>query len=168
MTAVSGEFRRLATSPPADLDALMHRGQAPEPDRLAGAEYRGANTARWLARVGNREFVKGFEQQPDGKVRGYNRRVSQDGQWASPGAPFAYFAVRPVDPAARDNHYLNALLLDYRAGSDRGFDPARLIRDYLVCVQPESDDLLLGRAFLALGRFRPSPSYFVLERLPLA
>jgi hypothetical protein len=72
--------------------------------------------------------------------------------------------VRRVDPAARDNHYLQALLLDYGAGAKSRLDPARPIRDYLVRVEPGSDDLLLGRAFLALGPFRPSPTFFVLER----
>lgn len=163
MTTPSAEFHRLATATPRDLDAVMRRGQAPDPRPLAGAEFRGLNTARWLAGLRMQQFVKGFEER-DGAVRGYNRRVPQDGRWASPGERFAFFTVGPVDPAARDNHYLDALLLDYRAGSDRGLDPARRIRDYLVRVVPGSDDLLLGRAFLALGPFRPSPTYFVLER----
>ena len=60
---------------------------------------------------------------------------------------------------------MNALLLDYGAGGNRCLDPSGLIRDYLVRVEPGSDELLLGRAFLALGPFRPSPSYFVLEPL---
>jgi hypothetical protein len=168
MPNASAEFRRLATRLPSELDGLMRRGQTPDPDRLAGAEFRGANTARWMAQVGMRQFIKGFERRPDGRILGYNRRVAQDGldgRWASPGERFAFFAVRPVDPAARDNHYLNALLLDYAAAGNRRLDPSRPIRDYLVRVEPGSDDVLLGRAFLALGPFRPSPSFFVLQRM---
>jgi hypothetical protein len=165
VTTASIDFRRLAAAAPSELDAVMRRGDTPDPDRLAGAEYRGANTARWTALLRMQQFVKGFERRPDGGLSGYNRRVPQDGRWAAPGERFAFFAVRPVDPAARDNRYLNALLLDYGAGGNRRLDPARPIRDYLVRVEPGSDDLLLGRAFVALGPFRPSPTFFVLERL---
>ena len=168
MTAASTRFQRLACCHPFELEDGMRRGETPEPTALAGAEYRGANTAGWTVRLRMQQFVKGFERRPDGGLRGYNRRVTQDGldgEWAAPGERFAFFDVRPVDPAARDNHYLNALLLDYGAGGNRLLDPSRPIRDYLVRVDPGSDELLLGRAFLALGPFRPSPTFFVLERL---
>jgi hypothetical protein len=112
------------------------------------------------------QFVKGFERRADGSLAGYNRRVAQDGldgQWASPGRRFGFFTVGSVNPAARDNHYLQALLLDYGAGGNPWFDPSRPIRDYLVQVD---DGLLLGRAFLAVGPLRPSAgTYFVLEPL---
>jgi hypothetical protein len=165
MTLASDRFRDLVGRPAAELDACMRRGSTPDVGRLVGAEFRGSNTAGWTQRLRMQQFVKGFERRPDGRVFGYNRRVAQDGRWAAPGGRFAFFAVRGVDPAARDNHYLQALLLDYAAGSAVRFDPARGIRDYLVRVDPGSDDLLLGRAVLALGPLRPSPTYFVLERL---
>jgi hypothetical protein len=166
MIAASARFRSLVASPSWDLDALMRRGGTPDPDALAGVEYRGANTAAWMARLRMQQFIKGFQLRPDGGLLGYNRRVPQDGRWAVPGRPFGFFDVREVDPATRDNYYLQSLLLDYRAGGNPTFDPSRTIRDYLVRVDPRSDDLLVGRAFLAIGPFRPSPSYFLLERLP--
>ena len=162
----STRFRDLVDGPPSALDAYMRRGELPDARSLAGLEFRGANTAGWAARLRIREFVKGFERRPDGRLAGYNRRVPQDGRWAAPGERFAFFDVRRVDPAARDNHYLQALLLDYSAADGPRLDPARAIRDYLVRVESGSDELLLGRAFLALGPLRPSPTYFVLERLP--
>ena len=168
MTVASVRFRTLVGSPAAELDACMRRGETPDVGTLAGREFRGANTAGWAVRLRMRQFIKGFERRPDGRLFGYNRRVPQDGlegAWASPSEPFAYFEVRTVDPAARDNHYLQALLLDYGAGGGGRLDPARGIRDYLVRVDLGSDDLLLGRAFLALGPLRPSPTYFVLEPL---
>ena len=165
MTISSGRFRDLVGRPAADLDACMRRGGTPDADSLAGAEYRGANTAGWTVRLRMQQFVKGFERRDDGRLFGYNRRVAQDDRWAAPGTRFAFFEVRDVDPAARDNHYLQALLLDYGAGGGSRLDPARGIRDYLVRVDPASDDLLLGRAFIALGPLRPSPTYFVLERV---
>jgi hypothetical protein len=166
MNAASARFRSLVLLPSAELEALLRRGTTPDPDALAGVEYRGANTAAWMARVRMQQFVKGFERQPEGRLLGYNRRVPQDGRWADPGKRFGFFDVGEVDPAARDNRYLQALLLDYGAGGNPRLDPSRAIRDYLVRVEPGSDDLLIGRAFLAMGPFRPSPSFFILEPMP--
>jgi hypothetical protein len=42
---------------------------------------------------------------------------------------------------------------------------ARRLRDYLVQVTPGSNDLLLGQAFLAVGRARVAVGWFALERL---
>jgi hypothetical protein len=166
MTTSSARFRDLVGSSPSELDAVMRGGEIPDLDTLADAEFRGANTARWTVRLRMQQFIKGFERRSDGTLRGYNRRVTQDGltgEWAEPGERFAFFDVRKVDPDARENHYVKALVLDYGAGGNPWYDPSRPIRDYLVRVDPRSDELLLGRAFLALGPFRPSPSYFVLE-----
>jgi hypothetical protein len=161
--SASARFRELVAAPPAELEAGMRRGRTPDLERLAGADFRGANTAGWTVRARMQQFVKGFERRADGAVVGFNRRVAQDGGWAAPGTPFGFFTVAPVDPAARDNRYLQALLLDYGAGGNAWYDPSRPIRDYLVQVD---DDLLLGRAFLALGPLRASArTYFVLEPL---
>lgn len=166
MSVATARFRELVRASPAELAAGMRRGGTPDLDQLAGREFRGANTAAWLRRLRLQQFVKGFERRPDGTLAGYNRRVVQDGldgQWASPGRRFGYFAVRPVEPDARDNRYLQALLLDYGAGGNPWFDLSRTIRDFLVLVD---GDLLLGRAFLAVGPLRPSAgTYFVLEPL---
>jgi hypothetical protein len=161
--SASARFRELVAASPAELEAAMRRGGTPDPERLAGGEFRGANTARWTVRARMQQFVKGFEHRSDGAVVGFNRRVAQDWAWAAPGEPFGHFTVAPVDPAARDNRYLQALLLDYGAGSNPWYDPSRPIRDYLVQLD---GGLLLGRAFLALGPLRPSArTYFVLEPL---
>ena len=64
-----------------------------------------------------------------------------------------------------DNRYLDALLLDYGATPcPSAGSPARL-RDYLVRVEPGSDDLLLGQADLAIGSGRITVGWFALERL---
>jgi hypothetical protein len=166
MSVATVRYRELVQASAAELEAGMRRGRTPDVDALVGREFRGANTAAWMRAARMQQFVKGFERRPDGTLAGYNRRVAQDGldgRWASPGKRFGFFAVRPVDAADRDNHYLQALLLDYGAGGNPWFDPSRPIRDYLVQLD---DDLLLGRAFLALGPLRPSArTYFVLEPL---
>ena len=60
--------------------------------------------------------------------------------------------------------YLHALLLDYGKGGNKPWDPMAAIRDYIVQVDPESPDLLLGKAYIALGPLRVHTNYFILER----
>lgn len=165
-------FRSLANLTPRQLASVMLRGEAPPVDHLVGWEYQGVNTPAWAKALGIRRFMKGFAARADGEVYGYNRRVSSsslDDPWVeakreAPGDPFAFYAVRPVDPEATDNRYLNALLLDYGDGGNPPRDPSRLLRDYVVRVVPGDDELLLGRAFLAFGARRVPVSYFVLRR----
>jgi hypothetical protein len=161
----------LARSTPADLVATMRRGSAPAREALVGWEFRGVNTAAFLRRAGADRFIKGFTELRTG-VRGYNRRIGRGGltdAWIVAGdpepEPFAFYDVRPVDPESRDNRYLNALLLDYGAGGNRRGDPSNPIRDYLVQVDADEPDLLLGHAFIALGPWRIPVSFFALERL---
>jgi len=71
-----------------------------------------------------------------------------------------------VDAESRDNRYLHAILFDYGRVRASRRDPSRLLRDYVVRVEPGSDDLLLGKAYLALGPFRAPLGFFVLERRP--
>ena len=68
--------------------------------------------------------------------------------------------VTPVDPTARDNAYLHAVLLDYGRGGNRRYDPTRGLRDYLVQVDPANptsprQGLLRGRPGAA---WRPTSS----------
>jgi hypothetical protein len=164
----SVEYRRIGALPRRELEALIVRGQTPDPTALAGWEYRGMNTPRWAGLAGIRKFIKGFYRAEDG-VRGYNLPVVQDrldAPWRPKRArPFGFYRVVTVDPTARDNHYLHALLLDYGRGGNPRLDPSRTLRDYLVRVRPGSDELLLGKAFVAVGPARLAVSYFVLERL---
>jgi hypothetical protein len=90
----------------------------------------------------------------------WTERLQRDGR-----REWARFTVAPVDPTGPDNRYLNALLIDYAAVTtpERGL-PGRL-RDYLVRVVPGSDELLLGRAFLAFGPRRVPIGWFALEPL---
>ena len=61
------------------------------------------------------------------------------------------------------------MLLDYGRGGSRAYDIARILRDYLVRVDPGSDDLLLGKAHFVVAGTRLTHSYFLIERYrPLA
>ena len=160
-----------------DLELTFQRGTMPDLDGLVGWEFRGINRMRFeplpIARLaGIKKFMKGFFRAEDGRVMGYNCPIVQnvlDGRWhalPSDSAPkrFGFYEVSPVDATARDNEYLHAVLLDYSKGGNAALDPTRGLRDYLVQVDPASPDLLLGKAYYALGPARISSNFFILER----
>ena len=103
---------------------------------------------------------------------GYNSPVVQnalDGRWQTRPADaepkrFGFYTVAPVDPTSRDNHYLHALLLDYGKGGNGALSITRGLRDYLVQVDAGDPDLLLGKAYAAIGPARIAVGYFILER----
>ena len=169
MVTPTPEYLELVAQPQRALHRSMLRGTCPHPDDLVGREFRGTNTPAASRLLGIRRFVKGFELGEDGAVIGYNRRVrgtDLTSPWVAStwhGRPrFGYFTVTPVDPVALDNRYLDALLLDYGSGLNEPHDPTAVLRDYLVRT---GSGLLLGHAFLALGRLRVPVGYFVLEPL---
>jgi len=149
---------KLRALPARDLETVLVRGETPEPGGLAGWEFRGWNTPAYAKLLGIQEFVKGFYRSADGALFGYNRQPKKDKR-------FGFYRVEPVDATARDNAYLHALLLDYGRGGDSVLAPTTRLRDYLVRVEPGSDDLLLGKAYVAAGPLRVPVSYFLLERL---
>jgi hypothetical protein len=169
----SSEYLHIGALPPADLEKIMRRGQAPSLDALVGWEWRGLNTMFWAPTAGIKKFVKGFYRNPGG-VFGYNEPIVQnrlDQPWIARPSDvnpkrFGFFKVEAVDPTARDNEYLGALLLDYGKGPNPALEPSKILRDYLVRVNDGSDDLLLGCAYAAVGgvRVRVPSAFFVLER----
>jgi hypothetical protein len=167
MVTASAAYLDLVSCSPLELRAAMLGGALPGLDELAGREFRGTNVPATSRLLGIRRFIKGFERRVDGSVLGYNRRV-RGGNLATPWTPatwrgkdrFGFFTVTPVDPEARDNAYLNALLLDYGRGGNPRRDPTRMLRDYLVRVDA---GLFVGAAYAAVGRARVPLGYFVLE-----
>jgi hypothetical protein len=161
-----------------DLEATFRRGSMPNLDAMVGWEFRGINRLPLDALpvaelVGIKKFMKGFFRGDDGRVMGYNCPVVQnvlDGRWhtkPSDTAPkrFGFYEVSPVDPTARDNEYLHAVLLDYGKGGNKAYDPTAGLRDYLIQVDPENPDLFLGKAYYAVGPARIGGlNYFILER----
>jgi hypothetical protein len=162
----------------ADLERILARGDAPSPDELLGWEFDGLNVGVMPGILGIRKFRKGFYAGPDRVSRGpaalahgFNIPVRQDGadrpHRAKPSDEqpkrFGFYRVYPCDRSERFNAYPGALLLDYGLGAN-GLDPSRFLRDYLVKVTPDSSDLLLGKAYLALGPLRPFAGYFILRR----
>jgi hypothetical protein len=151
----------------AELELAFVRGAMPDLDQLVGWEFRGINHPAWAQLAGIKKFIKGFFRDESGRVMGYNTPVAQnvlDGRWHSAPKRFGFYRVAPVDATARDNAYLHAVLLDYGKGGNKPWDPTRSIRDYLVQVEPQNPDLLLGKAYLALGPTRVHTNFFILER----
>lgn len=172
----SSEFRKMGSRSRSELEAIIQHGEAPEATSMVGWEYRGMNTGPLVKYVGLQKFIKGFFNQPDATIMGYNIAVRQNGvgaPWvsksinAAPGK-FGFYRVCKVDITSMDNRYVNAILLDYSKGRNGAFNIIGLLRDYLVRIERGSDDLLLGKAYLAIGRKRVMLGYFVLERLRMA
>ncbi|MBL4636376.1 MAG: hypothetical protein JKY56_21120 [Kofleriaceae bacterium] len=153
------------------LEALMKAGTMPDLASLAGWEFRGLNHPSWAKMAGIKKFMKGFFNK-DEELFGYNCATVQNSlvmPWL--GKPdnenpkrFGFYLVDTVDPAAKDNCYPNAVLLDYGRGGNKPYDPTRGLRDYLVQVDSDNPDLYLGKAYYALGPLRVATSFFILER----
>lgn len=159
-------------------EALMMSGTAPRFEDLVGWEFAGANALVLTRLVGIRKFVKGFYEGaprsavgPTPFIQGYNVNVRQNADDAehlyapSDERPkrHGFYRVHAPVPGARDARYPNALLLDYALGGNGIFGPP--LRDYLVQVYPDDPELLLGKAYVALGPLRVPVSFFVLRRL---
>ena len=171
MATSSHAFRELAARSPRELEAILRRGQPPAIDALLGYEFRGYNHPRRAALLGIRTFIKGFFGAGEA-VLGFNTRTRQnglEGAWiarpddAAPGR-FAFFSVLTPGSGERDDAYTHAVLLDYGAGGNAPYDPARLLRDHVVRVHEHSDELLLGKAHVAVASARVPVGFFLLER----
>ncbi len=163
----SPAFLDLVARSRAALEETLLRGRTPTMDELVGWEMRGMNTPPWARAARIRKFVKGFERRASGEVLGYNRPVRQDADgaaWQVTGDPFGWYLVGEVDPTARDNAYLHAVLLDYGRGGNPLLDPSRALRDYVVRVDQPGAELYLGKAYAAIGPARVAVSFFALER----
>lgn len=169
----TNRFLELARSSHAQLEEILRASKAPTFESLLGFEWRGCNTSWRLKAMGLQKFIKGFFQEGE-HVEGYNIPVQQNGldaPWLdrpTPESPkrYAFYRVTPVDRNSRDNFYPEALLLDYGANArNPAYGIERLIRDYLVQPDSANPDLLLGKAYLAVGTMRLPSNFFVLERL---
>ena len=172
MASVSARYLELAGSSKRELAAVFAAGSPPEVTALTGFEFRGYNQPRAAALLGIRKFIKAFYLDSAGRPYGCNTPVTQNGledEWIarpSAGQPkrYAFFQVEPASPDAPDELGRGAALLDYSRGGNRAYDIARILRDYLVRVEPGSDELLLGKALFVVAGRRLADSFFLIER----
>ena len=166
-------FRALAQASAGRLEQILRASKGPPMESLVGFEWRGYTTSWRTKLLGLQKFIKGFFR-VENDVEGYNTPVLQNGlddPWLhlpTAAAPkrFGFYRVAQVDRESTDNLYLEAILLDYGASPrNASYRIERLLRDYVVQPHPENLDLLLGKAYLALGHRRIPSNFFVLERL---
>ncbi len=166
-------FRELALASDSELEELLSVSKSPAVESLPGFEWRGYNTALQTRAMGLQKFCKGFFQAED-RIEGYNIQVQQNGldapwlELPTPEAPrrYAFYRVAQVDPGSADHLYPKAILLDYGASPRNATNRIeRLLRDYVVQPDPANPDLLLGKAYFALGSLRLSAKFFILGRL---
>lgn len=165
-------YERLAHSDDRTLDELFAASLAPSFEALVGYRWRGWNTDPNLKYLGLKKFIKAFFRAEHGD-EGCNVKVRQNA-FAEPWIPrrrhghddaFAFYLVRTQSAGTRIARNPGALLIDYAASSrNPAYHIERTIRDYIV--QPFSDDadVMLGRAFVGIGRMRVASSFFVIER----
>ena len=172
MASVSPRYLELAARSKGELDAVFAAGSPPDAAALTGFEFRGYNQPRAAALLGIRKFIKAFYLDRSGQPFGCNTPVAQNGlaaEWLpKPSAEqpkrYAFFRVEPADPDAPDGQRHGAVLLDYGRGGNHAYDIARILRDYLVRVEPGSDDLLLGKAYFTVAGARLASAFFLIER----
>ncbi len=170
-------FLSLVNACDKDLEYVLRDGVPPSLEGLVGYEFKGYNLPFITRILGFRKFKKGFFLEPGqstekGEISGYNVVVAQnrlqDPWLAEPNDAnpkrHGFYRAYKVRRSEVDDAYPNALLLNYGLGGNPRWNPAGLLRDYLVQVDPENPDLLLGKAYFALGSARAFPSFFVLER----
>jgi hypothetical protein len=169
----ASQYVRLARSDNRTLDSIFATAAAPAFETLVDFQWRGYNTDPNLRVLGLRKFIKAFFRGRNGD-EGFNVKVEQN-RLSEPWLArlrngrldaFAFYLVGPQDDRTHLDRNPSALLIDYAATPrNPKWHVERMIRDYLVQPDPDNPDLMLGRAFLGVGRARLPSSYFVLERL---
>jgi hypothetical protein len=176
LSAPSDAFRGFAAMSDDALERVFRESEGPEPEALVGHEWRGFNTPWWTRVLGIQKFIKAFDTTPRG-VEGWNIRVTQRGidvpwtQQPSPEDPraFGFFDVRRVDTKSRDARYPRATLLDYGSSPRNRITriddlTMKVLRDYVVQPDARDPNVMLGKAYIALGPFRLYSNFFVIER----
>jgi hypothetical protein len=172
MASISPRYRELATSSKRELEAVFAAGSPPDVTAITGFEFVGYNQPAAASLLGIRKFIKVFYLDSSQQPFGCNTPVAGsalDQEWAARPSRehpkrYSFFKVDPPDPDAADPLRHGAVLLDYGRGGNKPYDISRILRDYLVRVEPGSDDLLLGKAFFVIAGARVASSFFLIQR----
>jgi len=180
----SWTFDALARESLDNLETVLQEGTAPAFSSLVGWEFRGYNVLAPIAKpvmlpMGFTRFAKGFyttdKDTPvdeQSHIRGYNVMIQRGGltdDWVEKPSPerpkrHGFYKVYPAQDGDRftDRHD-HALYLNYNVPDNSVVD-GRGIRDFVVQVDADNPDLLLGKAFFQLGPLRVKAGFFILER----
>jgi len=187
---VGHSFDGLRQMKPAALEGVLAAGTAPAWSSLVGYEFRGWNVLGGAAKIvgtvmGIQRFAKGWFVRGGGNagddvdalpfIEGYNvqiRRGLASEPWtASPDdvnpKRHGFFRVEKANEGAgRKGRHPSALLLDYSLGQPRaGLFGGGGLKDFVVQVDVDNPDLLLGKAYMSVGPVTTAVGFFVLERL---
>jgi len=153
-----------------ELEEIYDKGITPDPEKLIGWEFRGYNVPAVAKLLGIKKFKKGFYKRGD-EYWGYNipqRQNSVGEPWKSKPVDhnpkrFGYYSVKEVKPGMKEDKVPGALILDYSEGKNLPWEGS-MLRDYIKQVDPDNDDLYLGKAYFAVGPARVAPAFFIIER----
>jgi hypothetical protein len=184
---MSHTFESLTAMNPADLEAVLAAGVAPSLSSIVGHEFRGWNVfgdviARVVGTVmGIQRFAKGWFIRDGGDVdaapfiEGYNvkvRRGEKTDAWTAlpdddhPTRHGFFRVFRAGEGEGRAGRHPQALLLDYALGIPRaGLLGGGGLKDFVVQVDVDNPDLLLGKAYMTIGPVTNAAGFFVLQRL---
>ena len=179
-------FESLARSDLSALDLVLAQGTAPKLSSIIGYEFRGWNVLAPVAKpvmmaMGFQRFAKGFYALPgevdvDGRdvIDGYNVKIrtgSLTDPWtAKPNdenpTRHSFFKVWAPGKGPREaaHPHDHALFLNYDLEENGLFD-GRGLRDYMVQVDRDNPDLVIGKAYMKLGPITIMGGFFVAERL---
>lgn len=161
---------------PAELKALLASGHPVDPSEIENQLYRGVSVGvpEWFRKLTWTVFGKTFRRDPEtGDLVGWNIRMEQNGIHGPlvplkkrNGDPltFGHYQVTSCEGYGVPSWCSQGLLIQYRFGGNRPWDPVNFARDPLVAVNPGSSDLLLGWSYLQLGGVIGTPSFFLLKR----
>lgn len=159
----------LAALSVSELEDVFQKGTKPDPEKLVGWEFRGFNKPFITKVAGFQKFKKGFYRKND-EPWGYNIPVEQGGlerPWTcrpSDTDPkrFGFYKIKDsssVDKAKESD----SVLLDYADGGNGLFEGS-FLRDYVKQVDPDNEDLYLGKAYTEIAGAQVFPTFFIIER----
>ncbi|MDX2139722.1 MAG: hypothetical protein SF123_16670 [Chloroflexota bacterium] len=174
-------FETLAQARREDYEDILLNHPAPDPQQLAGHVYRGWNDA-FITHLTGKKFKKCFWLEGD-DLFGCNLVIIYDfkefrGEWRElnlfgsvPRGGYYQMIDMPGIQIADYERYQQQQLLNYNVARNTGLAlPLRVIRDVVALPNPDSHELVLGKAYLQLSRFSLTfVSYFILgmrEPLP--
>ena len=188
---MSHTFDSLTAMSPAQLEVVLAAGTAPSFSSIVGHEFRGWNVfgdvvAKGVGAVmGIQRFAKGWFRRDGADVaveingapfiEGYNVKIAR-GEKTDPWTAIpdddhptrhGFFKVfRAGEGEGRLGRHPQALLLDYSLGIPKaGLLGGGGLKDFVVQVDANNPDLLLGKAYMTVGPLTNPAGFFVIERL---
>jgi hypothetical protein len=159
----------------SQLEKLLKEGQKPPKESLEGWKFRGLNVGLGAKLIRRQKFIKCFYTKDLGYgsvLTGHNFVAEQNkpeeeylikkrkGQDRREG----FYVIEDARLNPRYQKYPHAALINYKRADNVWYEPAGLLRDYLVQPYPDNPDLLLGKAYLFIGPLEILAGFFVLER----